>query len=144
MAMDEDEFKKKVDGFRSRYTKIVNDAKKANLETGAEKAEKMTALFVQVKKLGIPLGAFKDTMTTMDHHDKAMTKREDVVDAEDEERLNHYDRLLYVMQPEILPLFDAATRGEIKRNADAVARAGETKASDDGKVVPMKQAEASA
>ncbi len=77
--------------------------------------------------------------------DEAIGKRDDVVETEDEERLNWFDRMLVLTRPDSLPLFDAATKAEMKANAKKAAKdkdeepepsKGEKDAT--GKVVPLK------
>lgn len=131
--MDDEALRSKFGRWREKYVNATNEAKRANLETGAAKKESLDAIYTQVENAGgkALLKAFKNAMTTMDHWAKAVGKRDDVVQDEDSDILNAFDRLM-VLTPEILPLFTAATQEQMRQNA--------AKEPDDSNVVEMESA----
>lgn len=110
------ELQAKVERWRKGWVKSDVDAKKQNLDVGAEKKARRDKIVAEVKNAGVPVKAFKQRMTALDHLDKAKGVRPDVVDDGDEAIINAYDRLT-MLTPDDLPLFDAATKAAIKKNA---------------------------
>lgn len=117
MPMLEDEaLEPKLEKMRERFVKIHADAKKANLEIGKEKKEKLSKLFKEVERTGVPLSAFKAEMTMLDHVDNAKGVRAKVVADDDTLKLEAFDRLT-VLAKAGMPLFDSAEQKTIKANA---------------------------
>ncbi len=114
-----EEKKAQIEKLRDRWSRADGAAKKANLEAGAVKKEDQDKVLVAALKLGWSKATWKDSMTRMDHLDKAVTHREKVVATEDLDRLTEYDRLLMITE-DVLPLFDNALVDEIDKSAARV------------------------
>lgn len=145
-ALTDDALLKKLNKWRGTWVRSDSKAKAANLAAGAEKKKTRDGVLAEVKRAGIPVAAFKAEMTMLDHADKARTHRDKIVqkaerdDASeaDQEVLLAFDRLT-VLDESTLPLFEAATKAEIERNAKEAATPedDEPTPEDDGKVVSM-------
>jgi hypothetical protein len=138
--IEDEQLGPKLERWRNRWSSADNDAKKKNLDVAAEKKGRKSKILEEVERAGIPLDAFKAEMRMLDHADKAKGVRADVVEADDKLVLEAFDRLT-VLAETPLPLFDTATKAEIKANAkkrppedkDDIDDTAE--AEDDGKVV---------
>jgi len=144
---DEAALKGKVTKLRGQWVSAENNAKKQNLDIAAEKKAKTDKVIDAVEKLGIPAKAWRNEMQLMDHTDAIVSKREELAEADNVDVLQHFDRLILMIAPDALPLFDAATKAAIKKSAakagaeeEVEAEPPKAKDKDDGngKVVQMK------
>lgn len=151
LPLEDEALQPKLERWRERWTKADGEAKKANLEAGKVKKEKQAKIKSEAERAGIPVAAFIKEMTLLDHVDKAKGVREDVIADDDTLKLEAFDRLT-VLSKSALPLFDAATVKEMKKNAakrpppedeEDTAEKSE-KAGDDGKVVSLRGGEGDA
>jgi len=132
--MADDDLKKKLAKWRSSWVSSDAEAKKANLEAGKIKKEARDRVVGEVESAGVSVKAFREKMVELDHLDKAMGKRGTI---EDTVVLQEFDRLT-VLDESTLPLFDAATKAEIEKNARASVNDDEDdKPQMEGKIIPI-------
>lgn len=110
------EEREKIDRLRERWRKADAKARAANMEIGADKKASFDVIRASAVKMGIPKSAWNDFMTELDHVDSAVSHREKVVAADDQDRLTAYDRLL-LAQDDVLPLFPAEMISEMETSA---------------------------
>ena len=109
--------REKVVKLRQRWSRIVNDAKKSNLDTAADRKSKLDVLVEEFGRLGYPAKAARAQMKKFDALDRAKAIEAQLSQDNDEEVAEAFDKLSIALSSE-LPLFEELEEDDDEKVVD--------------------------